>query len=315
MVILALCTVTVGAYQAVIKKVTVIDNEVSKNYSTAVDTVEKFLAEQNIVLKEYDELNLALNTTIVEGLVIKIDRAVPVSINIDGSNMQILTCKDTVRQVLEQKHITLAPKDMINYKLEDKITANMVIDIQTYKELVFTEKEAVAFATEENGVYDIAEGEQKVIQEGVAGEKTLTYKVVYVGGKETAKELLAETVTKEPVSAIVQIGIKKPENIVSTPDGDLKFVESMILNATAYTPAEGGGNGRTYTGMQAQYGIVAVDPKVIPLYTMLYIEGYGVAIAGDIGGSIKGNKIDLCYESYNEAMDFGRRNVKVYILE
>jgi uncharacterized protein YabE (DUF348 family) len=314
-VILALCTVTVGAYQAVVKKVVVIDNEVSKNYSTSVETVEKFLAEQNIEIKQYDELNLALNTAIEEGLVIKIDRAVPVSIIIDGSQMQVTTCRDTVAQLLEEKHVVLSDKDTVNYKVTDKISENMVIDIKTYQEVMITEKEAIAFATEKTEVYDLAEGRQNVIQEGINGEKTLTYKVIYVAGKETTKELVSETITKEPVNVIVQIGIKKPENIVNTPEGDLKYVESMIFNATAYTPREGGGNGRTATGMMARYGIVAVDPKVIPLYTKLYIEGYGVAIAADTGGSIKGNKIDLCYEDYNEAMDFGRRNVKVYILE
>jgi 3D (Asp-Asp-Asp) domain-containing protein len=53
---------------------------------------------------------------------------------------------------------------------------------------------------------------------------------------------------------------------------------------------------------------------VIPLYTRLYIEGYGPAIAGDIGGAIKGHKIDLCFDTLSEALDWGRRPATVYIL-
>ena len=60
-------------------------------------------------------------------------------------------------------------------------------------------------------------------------------------------------------------------------------------------------------------GVVAVDPRVIPLGTLLYVEGYGFAIASDIGSAIKGNKIDLCYTTRKEALRFGRKKVRVHI--
>ena len=68
-------------------------------------------------------------------------------------------------------------------------------------------------------------------------------------------------------------------------------------------------------GTLARYGVVAVDPNVIPLGTRVFIPGYGVAIAEDTGGDILGNRIDLCMEDYNACMIFGRRTVPVYILE
>jgi 3D (Asp-Asp-Asp) domain-containing protein len=67
--------------------------------------------------------------------------------------------------------------------------------------------------------------------------------------------------------------------------------------------------------MYPQYGVVAVDPRVIPLGTRLFVEGYGSAIAGDTGGAIKGNRIDLCFNSDDEAEKVGRRTVRVLILE
>ena len=66
--------------------------------------------------------------------------------------------------------------------------------------------------------------------------------------------------------------------------------------------------------MVAQRGVVAVDPDVIPLGTKVYIPGYVVAVAADTGGAIRGHKIDLCMENYDEAIRFGRRNIDVYIL-
>ena len=97
-------------------------------------------------------------------------------------------------------------------------------------------------------------------------------------------------------------------------DGD--YADVLTMEATAYYPLDCGGDGYgiTATGIPATYGVAAVDPYVIPLGTRLYIPGYGEAIAADTGGAIVGYRIDLCMESYDECMQFGRRNVTVYIL-
>ena len=87
------------------------------------------------------------------------------------------------------------------------------------------------------------------------------------------------------------------------------------MEATAYTPADGDGQGITATGMIARPGVVAVDPNVIPLGSRLYIPGYGMAIAADTGGAIRGNRIELLMDSYDAAMNFGRQSVELYVLE
>ncbi len=84
------------------------------------------------------------------------------------------------------------------------------------------------------------------------------------------------------------------------------------MKATAYSAGHGCGY-ITANGSKAQYGVVAVDPRVIPLGTKLYIEGYGEAVAADTGGAIKGDRIDLCYNSNAECIQFGRRDVVVHI--
>lgn len=105
------------------------------------------------------------------------------------------------------------------------------------------------------------------------------------------------------------------ENIVETYDGVQHYADVMAMEATAYLPTDGSGSGMTAMGLPATYGVVAVDPQIIPLGTRVYIPGYGEAVAADTGGAIQGYKIDLCMESYSEAMDFGRRNVTVYVLK
>ncbi len=91
----------------------------------------------------------------------------------------------------------------------------------------------------------------------------------------------------------------------------------LNMKATGYAPYTCGGSrsGRTASGIRAGIGVVAVDPRVIPLGTKLYIEGYGYAVAADTGGAIKGTRIDLGHESRSQALRTGRRVVKVHILK
>lgn len=113
---------------------------------------------------------------------------------------------------------------------------------------------------------------------------------------------------------------RSPLKTVNTGNKSYSYKEMRLMEATAYYPGpectgKNAIHGRTYTGKKARYGLVAVDPKVIPLGTKLYIEGYGKAEAADIGEAIKGNKIDLCYNTYQEAKQFGRKKIKVYLLK
>lgn len=87
------------------------------------------------------------------------------------------------------------------------------------------------------------------------------------------------------------------------------------FEATAYTDnvqSQGKWVGQTASGMKPQVGVIAVDPSIIPLGTKLYVEGYGNCVAGDTGGAIKGNRIDLFKNTQSECTSWGRRSVKVY---
>ena len=141
------------------------------------------------------------------------------------------------------------------------------------------------------------------------------------GGDELAEEFMrvvensrAETI-ETPVEEIPMVEEIPPENVVETPQGYVPYTQVLGMEATAYLPSDGDGAGITATGIPATYGIVAVDPAIIPLGSRVYIPGYGEALAADTGGAIYGYKIDLCMENYYQAMDFGRRNVTVFVLK
>ena len=121
-------------------------------------------------------------------------------------------------------------------------------------------------------------------------------------------------VLEQPVSKIVENGTKEPVVTASSSSSASSGAPSsssrtITMEATAYS-----GGGTTASGMAAAVGRVAVDPRVIPLGTRLYIEGYGYAVAADTGGAIKGNRIDLYMDSESACNSFGRRNVTVHVL-
>ncbi len=107
------------------------------------------------------------------------------------------------------------------------------------------------------------------------------------------------------------IAVLKRERSSTEPS---RYSRQLVMIATAYTSQDDGVGNRTYRGNELRRGLAAVDPRVIPLGTRLYIKGYGFAIADDIGGAIKGNKIDLAFENRADAIQFGVQKVTVFIL-
>jgi resuscitation-promoting factor RpfB len=85
----------------------------------------------------------------------------------------------------------------------------------------------------------------------------------------------------------------------------------QIMDATGYSSEEPGMGTETSLGLRAGRGIIAVDPTVIPYGTRMWVEGYGWGVAGDCGGAIRGDRIDLCFDRLGEAQSYGRRRVRV----
>jgi 3D (Asp-Asp-Asp) domain-containing protein len=151
-------------------------------------------------------------------------------------------------------------------------------------------------------------GRMEKVRNGVNGSVTKTVQYVQRDGKLVEPKLLT-TETLEMKPAIINIG----EAGWPSTRGSYERVKVMTMKSTGYTRFEN--TNRTAMGLPAKFGVVAVDRRVIKLGTRLYVEGYGYAIAGDTGGAIKGNRIDLCFDEYGQAIRWGRRSVRVHILK
>lgn len=294
---------------------------------TMKDTVGELLDEQQITLNEGDVVSPSLEADIKQNDKIVISRAVELKITAGGKEQKLKTTAKEVLQALSQAGIMLGEHDECNYSAKDKVFDGMEITVVKVNKYTVTEDSEIAYKVVKQSDINLAPGVEKTVQEGRNGVLTKTYKVETRDGVEVKRDLKDEKVTTKPVDKIVKVGAKFELGAKLTAE-ELKNKRSMIMHATAYDAGfESCGKhpgdplyGITATGMRACYGVVAVDPRVIPYGTKLYITSpdgsvvYGCAIAADTGGAIKGNRIDLFYDSRADALQFGRRNMVVYFL-
>ena len=156
-------------------------------------------------------------------------------------------------------------------------------------------------------------GEEKILAEGKDGKETKIFKITYdKEGQEYQRELVSAETTPSVDKKILR-GTKIVWKTLDTPDGQIQYWKKMRVYATHYDSHCPGCDEWTATGMRAGKGVIAVDPKVIPLRSKIYIPEYGMAVAGDTGGAIKGNIIDLGFDDARTA-GWSARFIDIYLL-
>ncbi len=317
-----------------------------------------------------DEAGLQLGEddtyTTAEGLgmsEITIQRKQIVSITYSGKTLVVSSYGETVESLLSRMNFHLSTDDAISHSLKAMTFDGMNIVIS--RTLTAQEVYTVTVPFQTNYCYDasLAEGEQRVLTQGVEGQVQYTASVLYVDGEEVSRTVLSQQVLTQSVDALIAIGsqVEEPEyqeptkpapkptqpapttpatkptttpeappvtqkpiigdGTIVTPNGEvLTYTGVMNATATAYNNADPGCTIYTATGTLCRVGAIAVDPKVIPYGTRMYIVSndgkyiYGIAVAEDCGGSIKGNRIDLYFDTVAECNRFGIRDCTVYFL-
>jgi 3D (Asp-Asp-Asp) domain-containing protein len=306
-------------------QVTVTDSAVTSQYSTEAATVSEFFLQNDIQLNAKDLCSIDLATKLINDMEIVITRGITVTVSVDGLWEKRRVSQGTtvveLQTLLQNEYGKALVYDGDGYR---ELLPDDVIILGSWRTETFTHTEQIPFETHEMETTAVMSGKSHVRQEGEPGVKEITTTVIYIGEQETHRGVINEEVLHEPVPTIIDVGIGgELGTTTNTSAPDFHYVDKYVMNASAYTagfestgknPGDPG-YGRTATGAVARRGIVAVDPRVIPLGTKLYVEGYGFSLASDVGGMIKGHKIDLFYESLEDALQFGRRNLDVYVLE
>jgi len=289
-------------------------------------TVEEFLTQEGIKVEEGASVEPALDTLIEENLKITIINPKSYTIIHRDTELPIQSLNTRVSDILSDANIQLGPLDFTTPSIDSIVEPNTQIHLFKVKETNLVQETTIPFELELVNNHRIDKGVIKILQEGKDGMRRSQIKNIYINGVLSSSVVVSDSILVEPVPQVTERGTN---DTISTSRGDTRFTETMVLEATAYdlsfasTGKRPGDRayGITASGTRARPGTVAVDPRVIPLGTKLYVESldgtkdYGFAIAEDKGGAIKGMKIDLFFNTATEVRNFGRRNVKVYILE
>ncbi len=232
-----------------------------------------------------------------------------VIIDLDGTPKMVSTDKGTVGELLAEIDDSMYTE----FLLKDAEESDPIEAMMTLSLVSVTEKTVATTATLPYNIIEIEDssldyGQTRVVQEGIDGKVALVSKEIYHGDELVDTEMVEEKILVPAQDEIVEVGSLQKVN-------DMAYTAVFQARATAYTPYDPGCSGTTATGTKAGYGTIAVDPNLIPLGSRVYIPGYGVGIAEDTGGAIKGSRVDVCYETREQALEWGVKYLPVYVLE
>ncbi|CFX09572.1 G5 domain [Syntrophomonas zehnderi OL-4] len=286
----------------------IIDGKLIKSSVLFTGTVGDVLAKNHIKLGQMDKVEPGIDAGVKKNMKIIVTRAFKVKVLADGQVKTIYTTPVSVKEAVELAGFEMGEKDMIKTLATAKVRPNQEIELIRVTEQELTIEEPLPFGVERVDDPTLERGLTKTVKAGKNGVARNKVRITFYNGQEGKREVIGTEVLVPPENKILAMG---SITAVSRGGERMNFREARYMQATAYTYT----GYRTATGLNPAVGMVAVDPRVIPLGTRLYVEGYGYARAADTGGAVKGDKIDLFMEEYKQCINWGRRVVKVYILE
>lgn len=342
-------SVTLVAFSSSV--VTITDGDKTYSIRTSRDDVSYLLEKAGLTVSADDEI---IYSGINRGKgTLQINRAFNVQILTGNELITVKMTGGTVLDALAKAGITYSADDAVNMDVNSDVSDGAQITYDSVDYQYVTENIVIEHDTTTEYSSTLDKGKTKTVSEGVDGIKELTYRQKVVNGQVVESAIVNETVLQDVVHEKTIIGTKEPVKetekasvTVEAPKAESKPVSGSDVisplspskpvtldangrpvsyqklitgKATAYSPRDGG---FTATGKRVQVGYVAVDPDVIPYGTELYIitaDGsivYGYAVAEDTGGFTKSGKItvDLFFNTYEECISFGVRNVEIYVL-
>ncbi|OBZ15436.1 hypothetical protein A8L34_29195 [Bacillus sp. FJAT-27264] len=329
------------------KQITLVIDGKTQSLETREAILSDALAKEQISLQPHDQLSIGLSDEIKDGDRVVINRAQPFSLSADGAKKIFYTTEKTIGQAIKKLGIALEGHDKIFPSLDTTISANMDIKIVRINKQTVQRTTNLPYRVIKTADPSLTKGTVRVAQAGAPGVMIQHIEKIYQDGELASMRMVGkevQTVTKDKIIAVGTKPLPKPVTVaqttttsktanaanttkstktsakssnVATKSGVNFEYKKLIKNVsmTAYSSEEPGIGTRTASGTRVTEGrTIAVDPNVIPIGWWVYIEGLGFRRAEDTGGAIKGNKVDVYYDSLNHARNFGRKSRTVYVI-
>ncbi|MFC0472871.1 ubiquitin-like domain-containing protein [Halalkalibacter kiskunsagensis] len=307
------------------KKVYVTIQGLEEKIWTTADDVKQLIHELGIEYKEHDFIEPSLSEEITDRMNLIYESAFLVELASDGEQQELWTTSTTVADFLERESVTLGELDRVEPAIDTRLDRESEVKVIRVEKVTDVVEETVAFGTVTRKDNELRVGNEKVVQSGEEGKVNKHYEVILEDGEEVSRDLVKTETVKDSKDRIVAVGTQPAPTVSrgantssSSGGGSSSNGRTMTVTATAYTASCAGCSGITATGINLNNNrnmkVIAVDPSVIPLGTRVHVEGYGEAVAADTGGAIKGNKIDVHVPTKSDANRWGRKTVKITIL-
>ncbi len=306
------------------------DGDQVKVYTTYATDPAHVLDQAGFELGEDD----IYTTQSVDGVSeITVQRNQLIRINHYGQLQEYSSYGETVEALLNRLGIDTTGENVVSVPLDTVTYDGMEISVDRVVQMEQTYTVDIPFETTYCEDPSLPAGTEEIVVPGVPGQMQRTADVVYVNSQETSHTVTKETVIAQPENQIVSVGTGSGEavnpsapaigdGVIVTADGEvLTYSKTSQFLATAYTHTDDGCDMITATGTTVRVGTVAVDPKVVPYGTRMFIvtnDGsyiYGIGTAEDCGGSIKNHRLDLYFPTEPECWNFGARTCTVYFLD
>ena len=269
---------------------------------TTKATVGEALRDEGIILYLGDRVDPSLGSPVSTDMQVYIHRSRPASIQVDGRLIKTRTQGETVAEALAQEGVALLGKDYTEPGIDAPIIGEVAIRVVRVTEEMAIEQDPISFEAAWQPDPNLELDHQRLDQEGEDGVTKRRIHIVCEDGQEVERSLEAEWVDRKPTNKVIAYGTKIVLRELETSEGVLTYWRKVRALATSYTAATSGKTrdhplyGITRLGWEMRGGIVAVDPQVINMETEMYVPGYGMGVAGDTGGKIRGRHVDLGYE-------------------
>ena len=309
------------------KQVTVVVDGRATRVNTQADDVAGVLRQAHITLTKGDVLTPREDAEVTDGMTVVVRHAIPVTVRIGDKESQVEVVGTTVADALLAAGAPISPDAEVTPSIDTKLTEGMLITAPQRFARIKTQDVVVPFKTETFVDSSLPKGTRQIIANGASGLKIQVTKTIVADGIEGEPQVTAEKVVTSPSPQLEAVGPGGDKAAAgnarvipakrSRGGSKVRTGRRLRLVSTAYSPNEPGGGGgpNTARGHPAVFGVVAVDPRVIPLGSRVYVVGYGYAMAYDTGGDIKGNRIDLCFDTAGEVDRWGVRPVTVIVLD
>ena len=326
--ILVLALLALISQAALAKTYVVTDGDRVVTYTTFTEDPQEVLEQLGLSLNQND----TYTTQAVEGAAaITVRRAQNITVHYHGQTTLVTSFGETAGELLSRLGLEVTGEDVVSHGLEEATCDGMELSVDRPEILRQVYTAAIPHAVSRCNDPTLPAGTEVVLTAGSDGEMRCAAQITYLGGRETGRQILSETVTRQPVTEIIAVGTgsaqtqsDKPliaDGRIILPTGEvLTYTRKDTVRATAYTHTDRGCNTVTATGTRVHRGTVAVDPRFIPYGTRMFIVSsdgsyvYGIAAAEDCGGDIKGDRVDLYLPTHAQCTAFGRRPCTVYFL-